>query len=139
MSSISFKNVIKKMCLQITYTLYIYIYICKQDLALNNLQWLIYHKTEPSFKSKITFKRIPHKSYMYILFNCVQTNHYHHVAPSARIFLTLSLTTPPYRPLFLAGFPGYIQYQHRAAACMFELDDLPLLVPVKGSTGVHHL
>ena len=32
-----FKNVINKMCLQI---------IFKQDLALNNLQWLIYHKTQ---------------------------------------------------------------------------------------------
>ena len=40
---------------------------------------------------------------------------------------------------FLAGLPGYIQYRHRAAVCMFELDVLPLLVPVKGSIGVHHL
>ena len=40
-----------------------------------------------------------------------------------------SLATPPYRPLFLAGLPGYIQYLRRAAVCMFE----PLLVPVKGS------
>ena len=35
-----FKNVIYKMCLQI-YLVYMY----KEDLALNNLQWLIYHKT----------------------------------------------------------------------------------------------
>ena len=50
-----------------------------------------------------------------------------------------SLATPPYRPLPLAGLPGYIQYRHRAAVCMLELDVLPLLVPVKGSTGVHLL
>ena len=28
--------------------LYIYIYIYKEDLALNNLQWLICHKTLPN-------------------------------------------------------------------------------------------
>ena len=44
-----------------------------------------------------------------------------------------SLATPSYRPLL----PGYIQYQHMV--CRFELDVLPLLVPVMGSTGVHHL
>ena len=41
MSSGSFKN-IKKMCLQIIYLIYMY----KEDLALNNLQWLICHKTQ---------------------------------------------------------------------------------------------
>ena len=50
-----------------------------------------------------------------------------------------SLATPPYRPLFLAGPQGYIQYRHRAAVCRFELDVLPLLVYVKGPTGVHPL
>ena len=50
-----------------------------------------------------------------------------------------SLATSPYRPLLLAGLPGYIQYLHRASVCMFGLDVLSLLVPVKGSTGVHHL
>ena len=34
------------MCLQIIYIEYIYMY--KQDLALNNLQWLICHKTQPN-------------------------------------------------------------------------------------------
>ena len=53
--------------------------------------------------------------------------------------ISLSLATRPYRPLPLAGLPGYIPYRHRAAVCIFELDVLPLLVPVKGSTGVHHL
>ena len=45
MSSRLFKNVINKMCLQITYLMY------KQDLALNNLQWLICPKktTKPNF------------------------------------------------------------------------------------------
>ena len=32
-----FKNVIFKMCLEIIYLIYMY----KEDLALNNLQWLI--------------------------------------------------------------------------------------------------
>ena len=36
MSSSSFKNIIYKMCLEIIYLIYIYIY--KKDLALNNLQ-----------------------------------------------------------------------------------------------------
>ena len=49
-------------------------------------------------------------------------------------YLWPSLTTPPYRLLLLAGFPGYIHYLHRAAVCMFDLDVLPLLVAVKGST-----
>ena len=44
MSSDSFKNIIYKMCLEIIYIIYIY----KEDLALNNLQWLIYHKAQPN-------------------------------------------------------------------------------------------
>ena len=42
MSSGSFKTVIFKMCLEIIYLIYIY----KEDLALNNLQWLTCHKTK---------------------------------------------------------------------------------------------
>ena len=42
MISGSFENVINKMCLLIIYLLYIY----KVELALNNLQWLICHKTK---------------------------------------------------------------------------------------------
>ena len=49
------------------------------------------------------------------------------------------LATPPDRPLPLAGLPDYIQYRHRAAVRMVKLDVLALLVPVKGSSGVHHL
>ena len=52
-------------------------------------------------------------------------------------FFLPSLATPPYSPLLLAGLPGYIQYRHRAGVCMFELDVQPLLVTVKGSTGVY--
>ena len=40
MCSVSFKDIINKMCLQIIYL----IYMITQDLALNNLQWLICHK-----------------------------------------------------------------------------------------------
>ena len=43
-SSCSIKNVMYKMCLQIIYLIYMY----KDDLALNSLQWLICHKTQPS-------------------------------------------------------------------------------------------
>ena len=50
-----------------------------------------------------------------------------------------SLATPPNRPLLPAGLPGYIPYRHRAALCRSWLVVLPLLVHVKGSTGVHHL
>ena len=64
--------------------------------------------------------------YIYILVYILC--HHHHVTLSARIFLTLA--TPPYRVLLLAGLPGYIQYLYRAAVCMFELDVLPLLVSV---------
>ena len=39
-----FKNVIYKICLGIIYPIYMY----KKDLALNNLQWLICHKTQPN-------------------------------------------------------------------------------------------
>ena len=37
-----FKNVIYKMCLEILHL----IYTNKKDLALNDLQWLIFHKTK---------------------------------------------------------------------------------------------
>ena len=33
----------------------------------------------------------------------------------------LSLPSPTYRPLLLAGLQGYILYRHRAAECWFEL------------------
>ena len=45
-----------------------------------------------------------------------------------------SLATPPYRPLLLEGLPGYIQYLHRAAVSIFELDVLHLFDSVKRST-----
>ena len=50
-----------------------------------------------------------------------------------------SLATPTCSPLLLAGPQSYIPYRHRATVCRFEVDVLPLLVHVKGSTGVHHL
>ena len=43
-SPCSFKNDINKMCLRIIYLMYMY----KQDLTLNNLQWLICQKTKPN-------------------------------------------------------------------------------------------
>ena len=35
-----------------SYLVYIYIYIYEEDLALNNLQWLICHKTQPNPRGK---------------------------------------------------------------------------------------
>ena len=43
MSSGLFKNVINKMCSEIIYFIYMY-----KNLALNNLKWLICHKTKPN-------------------------------------------------------------------------------------------
>ena len=42
MSLGSFKNVIDKMCLQIVYLMYMY----KEGLALNSLQWFIRHESK---------------------------------------------------------------------------------------------
>ena len=44
-----------------------------------------------------------------------------------------SLTTPPYRPLHSTDPQGYIQYQHRAAICRFEMDVLLCLSIGRGS------
>ena len=44
-------------------------------------------------------------------------HHHHHVVPLARISLTLSLATSPYRSSPLAGLQGYILYRHIAAVC----------------------
>ena len=51
MNSVSFKNVIYKMCLEIVYLIYMY----KKHLALNNLQWLIWYKTKPNLLVKLSF------------------------------------------------------------------------------------
>ena len=60
MNSGSFKNVINKMYLQIPN-----IYLYKQDLALNNLQWLIYHKTQQNkTKSPLSGDTTAHTSVM---------------------------------------------------------------------------
>ena len=45
MSSGLFKTVILKMCSEIIYLIYMY----KKDLALNELQWSICHKTKPNY------------------------------------------------------------------------------------------
>ena len=55
-------------------------------------------------------------------------HHHHHVAPS-----------DPLSPFLQAGLQRYIPYQHRAVACRFGMVILPLLVHMKGSTGVHPL
>ena len=47
MSSSSLENVTYKMCLEIIYLIYMY----KKDLALNNLQRLIYYKIKPKLNT----------------------------------------------------------------------------------------
>ena len=59
-------------------------------------------------------------------------SHHQHGSPCP------SHAAPHYGPLLPAGPQGYISYRHRAAVCRFELVVLPLLVHVKGSTGVHY-
>ena len=53
MSSISLKNVIYKMCLEIIYLIYMY----KKNLALNNIQWLVRRKTKPN-QTKLSLTKI---------------------------------------------------------------------------------
>ena len=55
------KNVIKKMYLQIIYLIYMY----KEDLELNNLQWLIYHKIKPK-SIEVLSKDIPHHTKVFV-------------------------------------------------------------------------
>ena len=54
-------------------------------------------------------------------------------------YLRYSFATPPYCALLQAGLQAYILYRHGAAECRFQLVVLPLLVHVKGCTGVHPL
>ena len=49
MSSGSFQNDINKMCLELIYLIYMY----EKDLALNNLQNLICHKTKPNHLNEL--------------------------------------------------------------------------------------
>ena len=52
MSPDSFKNVFYRMCFEIIYLIYMHM-----DLALNNLQWLICHKTKPNYWTQVIFKQ----------------------------------------------------------------------------------
>ena len=73
-----------------------------------------------------------YKMYMFCKWNIIMSRYYHG-------YFWTSLATLPYRPLLSADPHGYITYRHRAAVRRFELDILPLLVHVKGSTRVHLL
>ena len=84
------------------------------DLALNNLQRLICHKTQQT----------------------KQTNH--HGMPLAQISLIHSHHSSLSLSLSV-GLPCYILYQYRAVVDWFWLFTLPLLVHMRGSTWVHHL
>ena len=65
MSSGLFKNVIYKMCLEIIYL----VYMQKENLALNNQEWLICHKTKPKQKNKKNPKNKYIVGYCDILFS----------------------------------------------------------------------
>ena len=62
MSTGSFKNVTYKL---FVYTSHIW-YICKQNLALNNLQWLICHKIQPNQIQYIQYIYIYIYIYVYV-------------------------------------------------------------------------
>ena len=61
---------------------------------------------------------------------CQKTNE--HMSRYQHGHIWPSLAIAPYRPLLLAGLPGYIQYLHRAAVCIFELDVLLFARPCEG-------
>ena len=69
----------------------------------------------------------------YIISSIIITSRHQHGYPWP------PLTSSLHCILLLAGPQGYIPYWHRAAVCRFLLFVLPLLVHVKGSTGVHYL
>ena len=143
--------------------IYIYIYIYNKKRNANEKKQLCKHKPESIriMKSSsllmfhvecLIIKRIIHINvYLCVCARrvCIHTHTHTHIYIYIYIIIIMSryqhvyfwhsLATPPYRPLPPAGLPGYIQYLHRAAVCMFELDVLHLVVPVKLSTGVHHL
>ena len=73
----------------------------------------------------------------YVLQCIINHHHHHHVALSARIFLTVSRHTS-LSSIDFGRSSALHPDRHRAAACRFELDFLPLLVHVQGSTGVNH-
>ena len=113
-------------------------YMYKQDLALNNLQWLICHKTKWINESIfITYE----KQRLFFSLKLVSNKyicHHHHVVPPARISLTLSRhfsyhSSPP------AGLQDYILCPHIVAVCKFVLVILLLHIHMWGSIGVHRL
>ena len=61
-------------------------------------------------------------------------------SPSSCRALTMDISDILSPPIPIVHCLGQVfHYRHRAAVCMFELDVLPLLAPVKGSKVVHHL
>ena len=84
-------------------------YLHKMDLALNNLQSLICHKTQ-------------------------QTNQ-----PTNHGYLWLSLTIPFYPPSLPASLLDYILCPYRTLIDKFWLIGQHLHIHVKGFIGVHHL
>ena len=85
----------------------------------------------------IIFNDLPFLIYIYI-YIYIDHRHYHHSVWLARISLPSSVTHL-YRPSLSAGLPCYILYLQRAIIDRFSLVAQPLLVCVRGSTGVPRL
>ena len=107
------------------------------SLCLHNVGYCILTSTG----SRIIFYRSLLQDIVTFIWSVFINHHHHHVALSALTFLTLSC-----HPSLSSIAPGRSSGLHPVSSqsycmyvCMFQLDVLPLLVPVKGSTGVYHL
>ena len=89
--------------------------------------------------NKTTTKMFSFGSFFWVRLKTFWTTLVHNSSSSWCHAISTDIPDPlsPHLPI-VHCFQDYIPYQHRAAVCRFELDILPLLVHVKGSTGVHH-
>ena len=97
--------------------IYIYIYIYKQNLALNNKYGLICHKTQWNQSTTFLLSHFPYQP-------IISTNSLHSSSSSsschaASTDLSYPLSSLVYRPLLLGGLPGYILYWHTAVVYRF--------------------
>ena len=107
-------------------------FLCVFLLIILRLKICVFYTTIRLFITSVNLKTILKDLWINAKIIIIMSRHQHG-------YTWASLATPPYRPLLSAGLQGNIPYRHRAAVCRFELVVLPLLVHVKGSTGVHLL
>ena len=116
-------RIVKKYYLLNVLTIIYLIYIHKQDLAFNNLHWLICHKSSP--KHILIYIYILKICLLYLVidnFFKMSSLVYHQVLPTARISLILSLSIHLYHPSFLAGLPNCTPCPHKADVNKFFLE-----------------